>query len=173
MTKVLAHQVQGVAGPTAGDPERSGGERSEAPRSGGSSVVERPTAPSLTVPDPEVAARPKRRQFTAEYKLGILRQADACKAPGEIGALLRREGLYSSHLVLWRRQREEAAQSQLRARRRGPKPRVQDPRVKQLERDNARLQRQLKRVALLLDIQKKAGEILGIPMKNLDDVEND
>ena len=137
-------------------------------------MVERsPSSSPERVPDPEVGARPKRRQFTAEYKLGILREVDACKGPGEIGALLRREGLYSSHLVLWRRQREEAAQSQLKARRRGPKAKVQDPRVKQLERENARLQRQLKRVALLLDIQKKAGEILGIPMKNLDDVEND
>ena len=109
----------------------------------------------------------------ARLLLRVLRQVDACKAPGEIGSLLRREGLYSSHLVLWRRQREEAAQAQLKTRRRGPKPRIQDPRVKQLERENAQLQRQLKRVALLLDIQKKAGEILGIPMKNLDDVEND
>jgi transposase-like protein len=136
-------------------------------------MVERSSSSPERVPDPEVAARPRRRQFTAEYKLRILREVDSCKGSGEIGALLRREGLYSSHLVLWRRQREEAAQSQLKARKRGPKPKVQDPRVKQLERENARLQRQLKRVALLLDIQKKAGEILGIPMKNLDDVEND
>lgn len=154
--------------------ERSGGERSEAPRSGGSSMVERGSSgPGREVPDPEVVARPKRRRFTAEYKLRILREADACKASGEIGALLRREGLYSSHLVLWRRQREEAAQTQLKSRKRGPKPKVQDPRVKQLERENARLQRQLRRVALLLDIQKKVGAILGIPLKNLDDVEND
>jgi transposase-like protein len=159
---------------TVGDTERSGGERSEAPRSGGSSTVERVSSESAhAVPDPEVAARPKRRRFAAEYKLRILREADACKGGGEIGALLRREGLYSSHLVHWRRQREEAAQSQLKTRKRGPKAKVQDPRVKQLERENALLQRQLKRVALLLDIQKKAGEILGIPLKNLDDVEND
>jgi transposase len=154
--------------------ERSGGERSEAPRSGGSSMVERGSSgPGEKVPDPEVVARPKRRQFTAEYKLRILREADACREPGEIGALLRREGLYSSHLVQWRRQREGAAQAQLRSRKRGPKAKVQDPRVKQLERENARLKRQLDRVALLLDIQKKAGAILGIPLKNFDDVEND
>ncbi len=157
-----------------GDMERRGGEQSEATRSGGSSTAERmSSAPPQEVPDPEVVARPKRRRFTAEYKLRILREADRCKGAGEIGALLRREGLYSSHLVLWRRQREEAAQAQLKLRKRGPKPKAQDPRIKQLERKNARLQRQLKRVALLLDIQKKAGEILGIPMKNLDDVEND
>ena len=171
MIKDLAMDVQGT---TMGGPERSGGERSEAPRSGGSSMVERRSSGSgERVPDPEVVARPKRRQFTAEYKLRILREVDACKEPGEIGALLRREGLYSSHLVLWRRQREQAAQTQLKSRKRGPKPKVQDPRIKQLERENARLHRQLKRVALLLDIQKKAGEILGIPLKNLDDVEND
>jgi transposase-like protein len=159
---------------TVGGPERSGGERSEAPRSGGSSTVERVSSASpQEIPDPEVVARPKRRRFTAEYKLRILREAERGKGLGEIGALLRREGLYSSHLVLWRRQREEAAQTQLKSRKRGPKPKAQDPRIKQLEGENARLQRQLKRVALLLDIQKKAGEILGIPLKNLDDVEND
>lgn len=154
--------------------ERSGGERSEAPRSGGSSMVERGSSgPGKGVPDPEVVARPKRRRFTAEYKLRILREADGCKQPGEIGALLRREGLYSSHLVQWRRQREQAAHTQLKSRKRGPKAKVHDPRVKQLERENARLQRRLKRVALLLDIQKKVGALLGIPLKNLDDVEND
>ena len=171
MIKDLATEVLGT---TMGDPERSGGERSEAPRSGGSPVVERRSSGSgEKVPDPEVVARPKRRQFTAEYKLRIVREADACKEPGEIGALLRREGLYSSHLVLWRRQREQAAHTQLKSRKRGPKPKAQDPRMKQLERENARLQRRLRRVALLLDIQKKVGAILGIPLKNLDDVEND
>jgi transposase-like protein len=165
--------VQEVQEATVGDTERSGGERSEALRSGGSSTVERMLSSPQEVPDPEVVAGPKRRRFTAEYKLRILREADACKGTGEIGALLRREGLYSSHLVLWRRQREAAAHAQLKSRKRGPKPKTQDPRVKQLERENAQLQRQLKRVALLLDIQKKAGEILGIPLKNLDDVEND
>ena len=125
------------------------------------------------VPDPEVAARPKRRRFTAEYKLRVLRQADACKEPGETGALLRREGLYSSHLVQWRRQREEAAQAQLKSRRRGPKPKLQDPRVKQLEREMARLERRLKRAEIIIEIQKKAAALLGIPLKNLDSDEND
>ena len=171
MSKLMTQEFRET---TVGDMERSDSERSEATRSGGSSTVERvSSAAPQEVPDPEVVARPKRRRFTAEYKLRILREADRCKGAGEIGALLRREGLYSSHLVLWRRQREEAAQAQLKSRKRGPKPKAQDPRIRQLERENARLQRQLKRVALLLDIQKKAGEILGIPMKNLDDVEND
>src|SRR5262245_9826210 len=101
-------------------PERSSGERSEAPRSGGSSMVERRSSGSEEkAPDPEVVARPKRRQFTAEYKLRILKEADACKEPGDIGKLLRREGLYSSHLVLWRRQRDQAAHTQLKSRKRG------------------------------------------------------
>ena len=150
---MIKNLALGVQETTMGDTERSGGERSEAPRSGGSSMVERGSSgPGKDVPDPEVVARPKRRRFTAEYKLRIVREADACKGSGEIGALLRREGLYSSHLVLWCRQREEAAQTQLKSRKRGPK--ALDPRVKDLERENARLQRRLRRVALLLDIQK-------------------
>jgi transposase-like protein len=167
--KDLSQEAQGLR---TGDTERSGDERSEAPRSGGFPVLERVT-PAPEVPDPEVVAGPKRRQFTAEYKLRVLREADACKGPGEIGALLRREGLYSSHLVLWRRQREEAAQAQLKARKRGPKAKVQDPRVKQLQREKARLERRLKRAELIIEIQKKAAALMGIPLKSLDSDEND
>lgn len=154
--------------------ERSGGERSEAPRSGGSSMVERGSSGlGKAVPDPEVVARPKRRRFTAEYKLAILREADACKQPGDIGTLLRREGLYSSHLVQWRRQREQAAHTQLKSRKRGPKAKVQDPRVKQLELEKARLERRLKHAETIIEIQKKAAELMGIPLKTLDSDEND
>ena len=110
MIKDLAREAQGLM---PGDTERSGGERSEAPRSGGSPGIERVTA-TPEVPDPEVAARPKRRQFTAEYKLRIVREADACSRPGEIGALLRREGLYSSLLTEWRRARDTGALVALR-----------------------------------------------------------
>lgn len=124
-------------------------------------------------PDPEVAERAKRRRFTAEYKLRILREADACKGHGELGALLRREGLYSSHLATWRRQRDEITKAGLKARKRGPKGKVVDPRVKQLERENARLKRRLERVELMLDIQKKASEMLGIPLNHPDKDEND
>ena len=86
-----------------GEPERRGDERSETPRSGGSHTDEREATP--LPPDPEVPARHAKRRFTTAYKLDILRRADACTRPGELGALLRREGLYSSHLVTWRRQR--------------------------------------------------------------------
>ncbi len=124
-------------------------------------------------PDPEVTERAKRRRFTAEYKLRILRKADACKGDGDVGALLRREGLYSSQLAAWRRQRDELTKAGLKARKRGPKAMVVDPRVKQLERENARLKRRLERVELMLDIQKKASEMLGIPLNRPNKDEND
>ena len=124
-------------------------------------------------PDPEVTEQAKRRRFTAEYKLGILRKVDACKGDGDVGALLRREGLYSSQLAAWRRQRDEITKVGLKARKRGPKAKLVDPRVKQLERENARLMRRLERVELMLAIQKKASEMLGIHLNHPDNVEND
>ena len=114
-------------------------------------------------------AKAQRRRFPAEYRLRILTQADACKKPGELGALLRREGLYSSLLTNWRRQREQGALQDMRGRRRGPKPRPVDPRVKQLEAENRRLQR----AETIITLQKKVAEILGIPLKPLDTDEPD
>ena len=125
------------------------------------------------IPDPEVAERPKRRRFTADYKLRILREADACKGDGDIGALLRREGLYSSLLAIWRRQRDAIAREGLKARKRGRKAKQIDPRVKELERENTRLRRRLKKAETILDIQKKASELLGISLENPDSEEND
>jgi transposase-like protein len=116
------------------------------------------------VRDPEVPAKAKRRQFSPEYRLQILKEADACKGTGEIGALLRREGLYSSHLVTWRKQRETGALAGMRARKRGPKSRAEDPRLKQQQREIARLQRQLKQAVTIIEIQKKVAGILGIPL---------
>ena len=128
-----------------------------------------------TDPDPEVPAKAQRRRFPAEYRLRILTQADACKKPGELGALLRREGLYSSLLTNWRRQREQGALQDMRGRRRGPKSRPVDPlsRVKQLEAENRRLQRKLQRAETIITLQKKVAEILGIPLKPLDTDEPD
>ena len=124
-------------------------------------------------PDPEVSEKAKRRRFSAEYKLRIVREADACKGDGDVAALLRREGLYSSHLSSWRRQRDEIAQSGLGSRKRGRKAKAQDPRIKELERENARLQRKLARAETMLEIQKKASEMLGIPLNSLETDEND
>ena len=119
-------------------------------------------------PDPEVPAKVQRRRFTAEYRLRLLREADACKKPGALGALLRREGLYSSHLANWRRQREQGELVAGRARKRGPTARPIDPRVKHLEVENRRLQRKLARAETIITLQKKVAEILGIPLKPLD-----
>jgi len=124
-------------------------------------------------PDPAVPEKARRRKFTADYKVRILREVDRCKAPGEIGAVLRREGLYSSLLTEWRRQRDRSARAGLAVTRRGPKARAVDPRMKQLERENAKLRRRLQRADVLLAIQKKASELLGIPLSPLDDDEND
>ena len=126
-----------------------------------------------TAPDPEVPAKVRRRTFTAVYRLRILKEADACKKHGELGALLRREGLYSSHLVTWRRQREQGELVAGRARRRGPVVKPIDPRVKQLEVENRRLQRKLARAETIITLQKKVAEILGIPLKPLDIDETD
>lgn len=127
----------------------------------------------IGVPDPEVTERAKRRRFTAEYKLRILREADACKRDGDIGALLRREGLYSSHLTTWRRQRDEITKAGLKARKRGPKAKAVDPRVKQLERENARLKRRLEEAETVIEFQKKLSKLLGIPLKPHDSDESD
>ncbi len=150
-------------------------ERLSAPESEGArraTVASGALAPTGAL-DPEVTERAQRRRFTAEYKLRILRQADACRGDGDIGALLRREGLYSSQLAAWRRRRDELAKAGLKASKRGPKGKIVDPRVKQLKRENARLQRRLDRVELMLDIQKKASEMLGIPLNQPGKDEND
>lgn len=125
------------------------------------------------VPDPEVVEQAKRRRFTAEYKLRVVREAERCKGDGDVGALLRREGLYSSLVSSWRRQRDEIAKAGLTSRKRGRKAKVEDPRVKELERENARLQRRLTRVETMLEIQKKTSELLGIPLNPLDSDETD
>ena len=132
-----------------------------------------PAGAAAGVPDPAVDAKPQRRRFTAEYKLRVLREVDRAKAPGEVGAILRREGLYSSLLTAWRRDRDRVAKTGLAARKRGPKAKVVDPKIKQLERENAKLRRRNERVELMLEIQKKASEMLGIPLKSLDDDESD
>ena len=137
----------------------------------GSLVVEVPRGLQNTRPDPEVPPRAKRRRFSARYKLRILEEADACRAPGEVGALLRREGLYSSQLTQWRRARREGSHKAL-AKPRGPKGRRRDKVVvenEQLRKENARLRRRLEQANTILEIQKKASEILGIPLNRPSD----
>jgi len=121
------------------------------------------------VADPEVPEKARRRRFTAEYKLRVLQEADACSEPGETGALLRREGLYSSHLVVWRRQRAEGTLQGLSPRKRGRKPQPTNPlakKVAELERENRGLKRRLKQAETIIDVQKKVSQILGVPLSD-------
>ena len=116
----------------------------------------------LNVPDPEVQAQKTRRRFTAKYKLQILTEVDSCTQQGEIGALLRREGLYSSYLTLWRKQRKEGVLNSV-DQKRGRKPaqnKQEQKRIDQLERENAKLRDRLKKTETIIDVQKKISEIL-------------
>jgi transposase len=116
-----------------------------------------------TPPDPEVVERAHRRQFTAIYKLRILAEADGCSAPGQCGALLRREGLYSSHLTEWRRQRTQGTLTALAPRRRGrPAPATVAVELVRLRQENERLTRQLQAAEAIIEIQKKVSLLLGL-----------
>ena len=122
-------------------------------------------------PSPEVSEKPVRRRFTVEYKVKILAEADACTEAGQFGELLRREGLYSSHLTTWRRQRDEGVLAGLTPKRRGRKAKPTNPladEVARLQRENKRLQEQLRQAELIIDVQKKVSEMLSIPLKSPD-----
>jgi len=151
--------------------QRREAERSEADRSAeaGKTVASEPPSPPR--PNPEVVANAKRRTFTAEYKLGILAEADAATAqPGAIGALLRREGLYSSHLATWRRERQTGILQGLTPQKRGPKSKrtPQEEEIQKLRRDNQRLTEQLRKAEIVIDVQKKVGALLGWPLPTAD-----
>ena len=133
-----------VSVPALGVEERS----DEAPRAGRA----RPT------PDPEVVAKPKRRQFTAEYRLRILEEADRCTQPGEVGRLLRREGLYSSHLTAWRKARRKGSLRELAAK--------MDAKVRALEAQVARLEHELHTAHTILDVQGKVAGLLGLNLEH-------
>ena len=115
------------------------------------------------VPDPEVVPKAKRRQFTAKYKLRILEEADHCTERGQIGELLRREGLYSSHLSKWRQQRVRGQLQGLAPKKRGRT--VQDPsaaELSRLRRENERLRAQLEQAEIIIEVQKKLAGLLGL-----------
>jgi transposase-like protein len=123
------------------------------------------------MPDPEVPERPVRRRFSAEYKLRIVEEANAATEPGQVGALLRREGLYSSHLVDWRRQYRLGALSNLARPRGRPKPNPLAKENERLRRQNARLERRLATAERIIEIQSKVSELLGIPLAQTGDDE--
>jgi transposase len=127
-------------------------------------------------PSPEVLEKPVRRRFTVEYKTQILAEADACTELGMLGELLRREGLYSSHLTTWRRQRDEGALAGLTPKRRGRKAKPKNPladEVARLQWENERLREKLRQAELIIDVQKKVSEMLNIPLKTQDVEEAD
>jgi transposase len=160
--------------PPGAGPERTlrNREESEGPAPGGRLTLGEPAAGS----DPEVLEKPVRRRFTAEYKLGILREADSCgEMPGRLGELLRREGLYASHLSTWRHQREQGSLDGLTPKKRGRKARQNDPLLQEnqrLQRENQQLVTRLRQAEAIIDVQKKVSEILGIPLNSLDRGEN-
>ncbi len=121
----------------------------------------------VVAPEIEVVAKPARRRFTAEYKRRILQEADRCREPGDVAALLRREGLYSSHLAAWRAARRRGELAALAPKARGPKPTRSDPRdrkITELERENRRLQARAERAEALVELQKKVSDLLGVPL---------
>jgi transposase-like protein len=123
------------------------------------------------VPNTEVIAKAKRKRFTAAEKLRILREVEACRGSGEIGALLRREGIYSSYLTTWRKQRESGELDGLAPQKRGPKPDPQAIELAKLRRENARLQERLRQAELIISVQKKVAQMFGETLEtpNLDD----
>ena len=119
------------------------------------------------IPDPAVLEKPVRRRFLVEYKLHILHEADRCTASGQLGALLRREGLYSSHLSTWRKQRSNGMLAGLAPKRRGRKVNPDAPLIAEnlrLTRETQRLTAKLRQAEIIIDIQKKLSEMLGIPL---------
>ncbi len=142
------------------------GERSEPERTGGASPAGGESVGSRNGnPDPEVSDKATRRTYSAKYKLKILREADRCRKPGEIGALLRREGLYSSLLSTWRQQRDGGLSVKKRGRDGAAREKLAAEN-KRLRREARRLERKLHQAEVIIDIQKKASELLGIPLNS-------
>ena len=134
-----------------------------------------PLKSPASLPDLEVPPKARRRRFTGEYKRRIVEQADAAQEPGSVGALLRREGLYSSHLAVWRQQYREGALAGSKSKKRGRKASAAtkaERKAKALERENARLRRQLEQAKTVIDVQKKVSELMGIPLETDDDTES-
>jgi transposase len=164
--KVVVGGTEGGRSPTGVPPTTTaaadpGGCLPGAPAAGGGKPIA----------DPAVPERPVRRRFTAEYKLRMLREADDCTEPGQLGALLRREGLYSSHLSGWRQQRDAGTLAGLAPKRRGRKAKPNAPLMaenQRLKRENQRLVEKLRQAETIIEVQKKLSEVLGIPLPPAD-----
>ena len=161
----LIQRTPPPSGSVASEGERSEPERATEPDGGGRGA-----------PDPEVVQRPVRRRFTGDYKQRILSEVDAALDSRTIGRILRREGLYSSHLTTWRKMRDQSQRAALEPRKRGPKPSPKNPlqaEVTKLTRENVRLNKKLRRAELIIDLQKKVSQILGITLPVLEESDDD
>ena len=157
MEEVVAGGTEGGRSPTGVPPATAVDAALGAPAAGNGKQI----------PDPAVLEKPVRRRFTAEYKLRILHEADRCTASGQLGALLRREGLYSSILSTWRQQRDQGTLAGLTPKRRGRKANPDAPLIAEnlrLTRETQRLAAKLRQAETIIDIQKKLSEMLGIPL---------
>ena len=157
MEEAVAGGTEGGRSPTGVPPAAAADAALGAPAAGNGKLI----------PDPAVLEKPVRRRFTAEYKLRILHEADRCTASGQLGALLRREGLYSSLLSTWRQQRKEGTLAGLAPKRRGRKANPDAPLIAEnlrLTRETQRLTAKLRQAETIIDIQKKLSEMLGIPL---------
>jgi transposase-like protein len=154
-----------------GQPEGREGERSEPALTGGGPTGAAPGSAGHPRPDPEVVAQAKRRTFSVKFKLRLLAEADKC-VNGDLGALLRREGIYDSTYRTWRKQRDDGILTGLTPKPRGPAPRPVDPsarRVAALESENRKLTARLEKAALIIEIQKKVASLLGIELATPED----
>jgi len=157
MEEVVAGGTEGGRSPTGVPPATAAVAATGGPATGNGKLI----------PDPAVLEKPVRRRFTAEYKLHILHEADRCTESGQLGALLRREGLYSSLLSTWRQQRDEGTLAGLTPKRRGRKANPDAPLIAEnlrLTRETQRLAAKLRQAETIIDIQKKLSEMLGIPL---------
>ena len=166
MEEAVAGGTEGGRSPTGVPPATAAVAATGAPATGNGKLI----------PDPAVLEKPVRRRFTAEYKLRILHEADRCTASGQLGALLRREGLYSSLLSTWRRQRDEGTLAGLTPKRRGRKAKPDAPLItenERLKRETQRLTAKLRQAETIIEVQKKLSEMLGIPLPPSDNSENE
>lgn len=167
MNTIQMKKTNQVEKPSSADgvPERALRATVGAPSAGGSERAD------FLSPNSEVSAQQPRRKFTAGYKLRVLKEAESCNEPGQIGQLLRREGLYFSNLTTWRRQLDQGLLDAMSPKKRGRKNKEINPlaeRVAQLEKENRRLEQRLKQAEIIIDAQKKLSEILGIRQDDLD-----
>jgi transposase len=171
MKKKMEREAMVVEEAGVETPTMSGGERSEPERRGGGATP----ALAPVAADPEVSSKGIRRRFSAAYKRRILQEADKCDS-GELGALLRREGLYNSNLTTWCRQRESGELSGLQPKKRGKKPNPDKPLIKEnerLRRENMRLEKRLRQAETIIDVQKKLCDVLGLTVPPIEQNEND